>query len=1189
LQLRSLEIQGFKSFPDKTKLNFTNGLTAVVGPNGSGKSNIADAVRWVLGEQSTKTLRGNKMEDVIFGGTQTRKPQGFASVALTIDNTQRRLPVESDEVCISRKLYRSGESEYRINGTSVRLKDIYELFMDTGMGRDGYSIIGQGKIAEIVSAKSTQRREIFEEAAGISKYRYRKEEAERRLEQAEENLLRLKDILSELEARVEPLKIQAEKASQFVKYSDEKKMLEVSLWIETLENSKQILREHRDKLVLAQNRHNEIEENIQSTETAIAEIYSQMQECSVFIEQKRDEIKGCERTKAETASKIAVLNNDIGHNKQSIEKLNLQIEQFGEGSQNLDEQIEQKKAAVLQHEKEAAELKNELSRLDETIMQTKAEQKELLAQIELREDNSASLASAINEAKLANATSTTLIDDIISRLENISKTAQLKHESLRAIESELQNCKELDEVLNEKISSNLNTKSGYSLKRKSREEKLGALNVQKRELLEKARESEQRAKLIEDMENNMEGFGQSVKFIVSQVKANRLNKVLGTVSQLISTDDKYSTAIETALGAAMQNIVVEDENTAKHAINLLKQSKAGRATFLPLTSVKGSKLAENGLQSCDGFIGLGCELVSFDKKYEGIVNSLLGRIAVAEDLDSAVDIAKKYGYRFRIVTLDGQLVNAGGSLTGGFTAKSAGILNRRSEIAALREKSNELNISAKKLDEQINMLAQELAELDAHLSGIDAENKTYGEDLIRCEAEQKRLIIAKQEAMDAIEASKHEHRQLSLKLQELKRKNASSDEVLENLTAELNAANSELKALLDKRDKISELLQQQATEQNFKQMQLISKQKDLETAQLVLEQALAQKESYFSQIDDLKSQSAELVQQNIRLEQEINELTAQAAQLDEKIKSAQSEIELLNATRLGCEQRTTELRAKEKELAAQKEGFSRELARLEERQNSLQDDYDRIIMQLWDEYELTPSQASQLAQKLDDKQQAQRRLNELKNKIKALGTVNLAAIEEYKEVSERYTFMKAQVDDVEKSRDELRRLIGDLTDQMKTIFIQNFQLINKAFQSIFVELFGGGKAELTLTDETDVLQTGIEIFVQPPGKIIKSLGLLSGGEQSFVAIAIYFAILKVRPAPFCLLDEIEAALDDVNVSRFAQYLHRLSGKTQFIAITHRRGTMEEADMLYGVTMQEEGVSKLLELNVSEIESKLGIK
>ncbi len=1188
MRLRSLEIQGFKSFPDRTKLTFNDGITAVVGPNGSGKSNIADAVRWVLGEQSTKTLRGGRMEDVIFGGTQTRKPQGFSQVQIAIDNQDRALPCDKDEVLITRKLYRSGESEYRINGVGVRLRDVYELFMDTGLGRDGYSIIGQGKIAEIVSAKSVQRREIFEEAAGISKYRYRKMEAQRRLEGAQENLLRLKDILLELEQRVEPLRIQSEKAQQFLQLAKEKQTLEISLWVQTLERSRGRLREQEDKILLCKGEHDDIQQELDGIEAQLTQLFAEMQQLAVQIDERRGQVRQTEANSAQRSADLAVMHNDIAHNDASAARIRQELAQSNDSDQALDAKIATYEQAIAEKGCALQQMQQQQQTTQAALQALEAERETIRGRIETAKEQRYGLTQSINQARLSSASSGSLIDEAIKQLQMLEQSAATKDEAVIHIQQELADCTELAGVLEGTIQSLQNARQGCRMKLAGRQERLDALAEQRRTLEESLRAAQQRAKLLFDMENSLEGFQNSVKYVMGQVQKGALSGVYGPVSRLISVEQEHALAVEIALGAAMQNLVVQDEAVAKRAIHMLRDSRAGRATFLPVSTIRGSRLTDSWLPQAEGFVGLAADLVQYDSKFAGIIQQLLGRIAVVQDLDCATLLARQGGYRFRVVTLDGQVVNTGGSMTGGYTAKSAGILSRSREIETLRAQAEQYSKKIEELEGQRKTAQQDLSAVQATLSGLEGELATAQEDKIRCMANQERLTAAYEQAVYNKEQSAREYSRLTTHLEELRAENLSNEELAESFNRQLAAVAAGLEELNSQRDLILERVQQHNQQLSEYSVQAAALTNEIAGVQQMIGQLQDQKAGQQAHVRSFEQQLAELTAQNESIRAQIAQAQVQQQQDAEQVERLRQEMEQLSAQKNQHEAQSTALRAGEKEITARRELAARELARLEEQKTTLQTEYDSIISRLWEEYEITRSQAQEQALPIADANAAQRRLTELKAGIKALGSVNVAAVEEYKEVYERYSFLKAQLEDVEQSRAELERLIDSLTQDMQVIFAENFRRIAAHFSQVFAELFDGGRGELTLTDPNHVLESGIEIFVQPPGKIIKNLAALSGGEQAFVAIAIYFAILKVRPSPFCLLDEIEAALDDINVVKYAQYLRTLCEKTQFILITHRRGTMEEADVLYGVTMQEEGVSKLLELNVSEVESRLGI-
>lgn len=1180
--LKSLELQGFKSFPDKTKIEFGKGLTAVVGPNGSGKSNLSDAMRWVMGEQSTKTLRGSKMEDVIFTGTQQRKSQGFAQVSLTIDNSDRSLAVDSDEVIITRRLNRNGDSEYKINHASVRLKDINELLMDTGLGRDGYALVGQGRIAEIIQSKSDQRREIFEEAAGISKFRYRKNEAVHKLEASEENLLRLQDILSELEQRVEPLKKQSEKAKAFLQLSQEKRQLEVALWNLSLDQTSQKLKEQEDKILACQVEHEDLQQSSQALEEKINQSYEEMQRCLSRAEDCRQEKEELEQQNSALLSQEAVGKNNLEHFDQETARLSQQLEDFKRNQQQTGRLLQER-----QRQRESLE-----AALEETNAKLEAARgqlAELAKQDQGADQQSAQLSKRINELLLLeNEDKLTVIqltgqteEDANSYQNNQIMLSQMK-DNAQGTQRELKQAQELAQLLTQRMETLENQKAGYRFKLEGRQKKLEQEQAQAEELRTQAGQLRQKAKLLRDLEDNLEGFAYSVKAVMKQSKNGRLEGIHGTVARLLQVPEEYALAIETALGGSMQHIVVENENAAKSAIRFLKQQNAGRATFLPLTSVKGRELTGYDLTEQEGYVDLASHLVKADAQYQGIVDSLLGRIVVAEDLDCAAAMGRQFGYRFKIVTLDGQVVNAGGSFSGGSKSRSAGLLSRAGEITQLQQQAEALAQRSQQQSQDTKKLEQEVNTLKAQLGALESEQITVKEDRIRCEGEQKRLEALEAEYSRRVQEMEQELEGFLQRLQEKNQKIANLRRRQGETQRELEQAQQTLQSLRGQGD----LLRKQREEVNasIQQLQLsqLAQQKDVDSLLETMEQLMGQSRESEQLQQQLARQIQQLGQQRTQQQQQIQQCAKQRETNRLTQQKLEEQVQRILQQRTQLEQAATGLREEEKQYSRRREEVSRRLAQLEERRDTLQKEYDEVIRKLWEEYELTRSQARQEAQQPDDPAKAKTRLAAVKGEIRSLGSVNLSAIEEYEEVSQRYEFMSRQLADVEQSRKELEDLIKQLTRKMEELFAQSFEEINQNFQKIFVDLFGGGHGELKLTDPEDLLGSGIEIIVQPPGKVIRHLSALSGGEQSFVAIAIYFAILKVRPAPFCILDEIEAALDDVNVARYAEYLRLMSDKTQFIAITHRRGTMEEADVLYGVTMQEKGVSKLLKLDVSEV-------
>ncbi len=1187
--LKALEIHGFKSFPDKTVLTFGQGITAVVGPNGSGKSNISDAIRWVLGEQSAKNLRGAKMESVVFDGTAARRGMGFAEVTLVFDNTTRVLDIDEDEVRVTRRYYRSGDSDYMINNATVRLKDIQMLFMDTGLGRDGYSIVGQGKIGDIVASKSEERREIFEEAAGIAKYRYRKNEAERRLRATEDNLLRLRDIVQELEDRVGPLGQQAEKAKKFLVFSEEKKQVEIGLWLHTIDHSREVLRELSDKLELARTQYDQAGQEIEAIETQTEDASREMEQLLADIDEIRRAGQQLEEQAAMLDSQAAVRRNDQRHNAENIERMKGEIEASHQGSEALDREEAEKRAAIDRRRASIEEQQKKQLDLAVDMQDLIHNSDNVSGQMEALSAKAAALAEELSDCRVSSVTNESTLAEITSRLSILLSDAADFTAASAAAQKELEDCQAGVTSCRDMVESLQNAAAGCEMRAESRIKKATEAQRLAEQSRLDAEETVRRIRLLEEMERSMAGFHDSVKAVMKQSTRGVLSGIHGPVSQLLSARSDYALAIETALGAAAQNLVCDTENDAKRGIRYLKENKGGRATFLPLDTIKGRELEEKGLKDEDGFLGIASALVQCDKQYDGIARNLLGRTAVCEDLDSAVRIARHYQYRFRVVTLDGQVVNAGGSMTGGSSVKSAGLLSRRAEIERLTEKSHKQNQVCKDAEAAYRAAEQEAAAAKAQLAGTQAELSTAKDDLVRMEAELRRLSEQAQSAKAAAEDREKETAMLQTRAAQCREAIAAAAAHAATLGEKQQAINEEIEALAGGRQELA--AQREALSEQIAECKLMiaTLSSEIESIEIALKDLDSRRHDAAGYREGLLSQIAMLEDTSARMEAEIEGLCDGAKQFREQAKAGETRIEELTAKRLQIDASQTALRQRSREKADERELAGREVARLEEKQEAALARANDVETKLLEEYELTRAQAVEIVPPIEDVSAASRRLQELKNKIRALGSVNVDAIEEFKEVSERYAFLSAQVNDVEVSKKELLSLISELTGQMQTMFVERFNQINQQFGQVFSELFEGGKAMLSLTDPEDVLNTGIEMHVQPPGKKILHLEALSGGEKALVAIALLFAILRVTPSPFCVLDEIEAALDDVNVDRYAQYLRRMCDRTQFIVITHRRGSMEEADVLYGVTMQEKGVSKLLELRVGELEEKLGIE
>ncbi len=1187
--LKSLEMQGFKSFPDKTVLEFGKGITAVVGPNGSGKSNISDAVRWVLGEQSTKTLRGAKMEDVIFGGTSQRKALGYAEVTLRLDNSDRGLNNDKDDVSVTRRYYRSGESEYKINGEVCRLRDIHELFMDTGLGRDGYSMVGQGRIADLVSARSTQRRDMLEEASGISAFRYRRADANRRLDQAEENLVRLRDILAELESRIGPLKTQSEKAMKFLALADEKKNLEIGLWLHTIEKSKNGLREQEHKLTLASSQYEQTDKELVEIIEKIEEAIREGQEMTLEIERLRQSISDSEEEAAVIDGQINVEKNTIEHNNQTIERISGDMGDSETSAAEIDAQIEQAQKDISEKEA-AAELKKaalaeELQRLNSLLSQN-SENSEKAKEIN---DKITAAALELADKRVEKSTAQSARRELSARIDNINEVIETRGGVIDSLEKEMADAqKELDR-LNGEAAEHENSLDGYRMIIGTRADKVERFRKEIENLNLDIYQKNARIKMLDDLEKNLDGYAGSVQKVIKESKRGSIRGIHGTLSQLITTPAEYAVAIETALGAAIQNIVTDNENTAKRAINFLKENRAGRATFLPLTSVKSRPFTEKGLENCEGFVDMADKLLDFDPKYSEIIGSLLARTAVVDNIDNGIDMAKKFSYRFKIVTLDGQVLNAGGSMTGGSRGSGAGFLSRQTEIESLKEKVSALEKTLSEKNESFKSLSEDLALVQAELEASEAELIKVQEDIIRAESALNLVKDRYSAAKGHIDELSAEKERASARIAESELAEKKADEEIEAISARTEKLNAELDGLNAERESLDKLRSESAEIQNALNLEIVALHKDIEADNDIIAGCNERKEIIISRADKLGEEIAQIKKENEETLANIAELEQKAAQLRENSVKTRENIDALIAKRTEGEANSTALRTKEREMTAEREKLVAELTRLEERRDAMQRELETAQNKLYDEYQLSPREAADLGIVLEDIPKAQRTLQEIKNKIRSLGSVNVGAVEEYKEVSERYEYMSVQIGDIEKAREELIKLIEELTGKMAERFREQFRRINNHFGETFKELFDGGRAELVLDDPQDVLECNINIRVQPPGKNVQNIDLLSGGEKGLAAIALLFAILKVTPAPFCIFDEVEAALDDVNVSRYASYVREMTNNTQFILITHRRGTMDEADMLYGVTMQEKGVSKLLELKTAEMAKKLGLE
>ena len=1180
---KELEIQGFKSFPDKVKITFDAGVTGVVGPNGSGKSNLSDAVRWVLGETSSRQLRAaGKMEDVIFGGTRRRSAMGFASVRLTLDNTGHTLDVDADEVTIGRKYYRSGDSEYTINGQVCRLRDVYELLLDTGIGRDGYSVIGQGRIAEIVAAKSSERREIFEEACGIAKYRYRKTEAERRLAAAGENLERLRDILGELESRVGPLERESAKAQKFLELSEQRKTLEVTLWTDSVHRARDTVRQQVRDYETAQADYERFDGEAKAAEQEAEEIRMQAQQLTIAVERLNGDIRSITEQISGSDSRIAVLENDILRNEESIASLRSEIEAGEQDGAEADAALQRHRAVAAKMEAEGEKLAAEIDALNAELEQLADASNASGARKDTLRAEITDLTAKRTEAQVAQAAAEAAEETARQRLPALEQAVQEGTDQWETARQDLTDTIRYREMLTENEKQLANVRSGLELKLKNRKAALDEADTAEQRLGRELDAARQRLSVLRELEKNMDGYQNSVKAVMRAAGARRLRGIIGPVSAILKVEPGCEVAVETALGAALQNIVVENEAAAKAAIALLRSDNAGRATFLPLDTVQPGVFRGR----LSGTARLASSLVQADARYDNIVSNLLGRIIVVEDINEASHVARDNGFRSRVVTMDGQVINAGGSFTGGSVQRSAGLFTRKQEMEELRIRAARLQKDCLAAQEKTDQCKEQVDALQAELTATASEQITAANDRVRAEAEQKRLEAAAAQLETARNARRQEIDTLQAALADSRAKAEDAAKLQAELTAKIDRRTAEMSRIAEGND--SFLTRQNALAQDLsaKRLEQVTRQKDAELA--------------YSQIAALEQRARDAAARRASLEESVAALAARSdacraeiadirqTRADSQTTIAQKEAEIREATqkRLARQQAETETLARARTAADSREEMSREMARLAERKAAAESEYDQTVAKLWDEYQLSVSQAEALCVEFDSLPALRAQVADLRGKIRALGSVNVSAIEEYKEVKARYDALVTQVTDVEESRNELSRMISKLSAQMREIFTDSFRAINENFGRVFAELFGGGEASLMLEDESDVLSSGIGIRVAPPGKVIKNLEALSGGEQALVAISIYFAILAVNPAPFCILDEIEAALDDANVVRFAQYLRRVSDKTQFIVITHRRGTMEAANVLYGVTMQEDGVSKLLKLDLEQVDATL---
>ena len=1181
MYLKRLEMYGFKSFADKTVLDFMPGITTVIGPNGSGKSNISDCIRWILGEQSLKSLRGTKSEDIIFAGTQNRKALGYAEASLVIDNSDSKLPIEYNEVVVTRRIYRSGESGYFINKVPCRLKDVLELFMDTGIGKDGYSIIGQGKIDEILSNKSEDRRHIFEEAAGIVKYRTRKMDSEKKLEQTKLNLLRINDIISEIEANIEPLKIQSEKAKRFLSLRDELKNIEVGLFLYNIDDYKKQIQDILENIDIIETQKVKEDENLNNIQLEKEELKLQIDKLIEEIEKTQNLHFEGNKVKEQYNSEINVSSERISNNKENYLRFGEEIESLENRNKELEEEKNQKQEKKdnlylnkEKFEKELKEKEEELEKYSKTLSNKEIEIESKKQIVQKNIDDRYEIIAQINKEKadfenfekrehsLKND-----IQDTISELDNTRTNKEEKSKEFYSID------KKRTEIL--QIIEKMQKENEIS------QEKLKDFNVKLNSYQSEYRIKESRLKFLIETEKEKEGYAKSVKLLLEAIErdSSLAKGVYGVLANLIQVDKKYEIAIEMSLGGAIQNIVTASEDEAKKLVNYLRENNLGRASFLPITSVRGTRLSGVNTKRINGIIGLASDLIKYDKKYDGIILSLLGKTVIVEDIDSAVALAKQNGYKFRIVTLKGDIINPSGAISGGSTPnKTVSILGRGKEI--------------KSLEEELKFIKEKIARVEKEKSEYENSISEILEEFNIKQKESQELEITYATEKQKIDNIELEILKLDSKLAKLrtdldscvkeKELNLNNQESLKEKVSDIDKQNETLNIEIEEFTNLNKDNQKYIDDLNFDITNLKISVSSFDESEVsineIMERINADIKNNISSIENKKNLREKNLQETKELENKIEEIKNKILKLEEEIDGSKEKVEKLKNDRINKNEKLLIIESDIENQNEKIEDIKNQISKLDLKKSKIELELNQVINKMWEEYELTPNNVENI-EKAKNPSEVQKKVNSIRNEIKELGSVNIDAIKEYKEIKERYDFMSEQRLDLENSSNKLRKVINEMIETMKKQFAEQFKIINKNFGEVFAELFGGGKAELILSDKENILESGIEINVQPPGKKLQNMMLLSGGERAFTAIALLFAILKINPAPFCVLDEIEAALDDVNVYRFAEYLKKFSENSQFLVITHRKGTMEAADTVYGITMEEKGISKLLSMKL----------
>ncbi len=1189
MYLKALELQGFKSFPDKTVLPFDEDITAVVGPNGSGKSNISDAIRWVVGEQSSKNLRGAKMEDVIFGGTEKRKQTGYAQVSLVMDNSHGIFPLEETEVMVTRKCYRSGDSEYFINKHSVRLKDVHELFMGTGLGKEGYALIGQGKIDEILSVKSSQRREVFEEAAGIAKYRHQKEDAERRLGRAEENLVRIEDKISELELQVKPLQAQSETAKKFLIFRDELRSLEISLWLEQLAGVQTDKIKIRADYDVAARERDGVSAEVDQLYAAVERFGAEMREKDVENEALRNTLAVKESGVSDQEAQITVLKNNISNNESNAQRLAESLEQKAkrEGDLQAQAKAQEEKLAGLQLRRES--LGQDSVEKQETAKILEAEFSKTTQELERLRREEGAETGAVSQAKSELSALASSTQEIFDQDENLRQEIGVLNQKMEE-ESRSQEAQEIQ--LKEAVTGRdeaRNAVEGHGMRVEGRQNKLKALRDKAETLSRELHAMESKAKLLADMEQMYEGFSFAVKKVMEEAKRGGLQNIYGTVADLLTVPKDFTTAVEIALGFATQNIVVGDTRDTKAVSAFLRQQKVGRVTLLPLSTIQPGYLSQrDALSKEPGFVGIASDLVGYDSIYSTVVSNLLGRTVVMENEDFAQATAKKFSYKIRIVTLQGDLLNPGGSVAVGTDSKKVGILSRKEELGQLKEQ-----IAGQ--GETLDGLRTEQKEMEASLSGDVYQLDLAKGELRRCEDAILQLESLCQGGARSLEGLKNQLGQRQMQMTQLKLRGEKIQSSTQEAQEKINLQEAKVQAVqvaYETQVQAQVRLQGEWQEAKDQATAVLSQLESLKVEEKAVEEGLETLRELLLDVTEERAENSTLIadysKKNEEFDSEIRAMEEKIRENRSECERMRQEIETGHQEKLALEGKRNQADRDSREKNNHLLSLERSVTSLEQKKSTAEMEEAQILEKLWDTYELTHQGAKEQQIVIESVAKASRRIGELKRDISALGNINIDAIEEFEKINERYTYFTDQRDDITGAKKELQRIIAGIVKEMEDIFATEFGRINDAFGEIFVKLFGGGRAEVVLEDASDVLGSGIEIKAQPPGKALKTISLLSGGEKAFVAIALYFAILRIRPTPFVVMDEIEAALDDSNIERFVQYLRNICDKTQFIIITHRRGTMEAADVLYGITMQEKGVSRMLRLSLNEVEKTLNM-